>query len=142
MIDCNLTTRPVSSSKVIPISHERSETLAQGQIPFTMWRGEGLYPAREPVQPSAKLAGAILRRALRDILIKETSSRGEPDSWQRDAVEWFSSDKTDPGSLTWVCDLLRLQPWMLHQWLSVYHRSDGPQREQMVRELFHTLRLS
>ena len=114
----------------------------QDRVNFKMWKSTGLYSTKEQLDPSVrKLARAILRQAVRDMLMQSDSESGEPDGWEQDAAQWFFSDETDPGSLTWVCDLLRLQPWMLHQWLSVYHRSDGQQREQMVRELFHTLRL-
>ena len=47
-----------------------------------------------------------------------------------------------PGSLTWVCEILQLQPWMLRQWLSVYHQSHHQKREHMVMELFRSLRPS
>ncbi len=115
--------------------------MGQDPIHSTMWRSEGLYPTREPLDPSVrKLARAMLRQALRDMLINESSSSEKSDGWEQDAAEWFFSDETDPGGLTWVCDILQLQPWMLRQWLSVYHQSDRQQREHMVGELFRSLR--
>jgi hypothetical protein len=62
-----------------------------------------------------------MRQALQDMFINEGYSSGELDACGQDAVEWFLSDTTDPGSLVWVCDILQIQPWMLRKWLSTYH---------------------
>ncbi len=113
----------------------------QDRIDSSMLASNGFYPRKDPLDPSVrKLARAILHRALRDMLTKETSSGGMSEAWEQDAAEWFLSDTTDPGSLNWVCDILKIQPWGLCNWLSRYHQSNLQQKEPMARELFRSLR--
>jgi RNA recognition motif-containing protein len=115
----------------------------RGRIDSTMWDSEESYPTKEPLDlPVRKFAWAIMRQALQDMFINESSSSEESDAREQDAAEWFLSDTTDPGSLTWVCDILQIQPWMLRKWLSMYHQRNRQQREPMVRELFRSLRPS
>ncbi len=115
----------------------------QDRINSRMWKSTGLHSTKEPLDPSVrKLARAILRQAVRDMLMHPDSASGGSDGWEKDAAQWFFSDETDPGSLTWVCDILQLQPWMLRQWLSVYYQSHHQKREHMVMELFRNLRPS
>ncbi len=115
----------------------------QDRVNFKMWKSTGLYSTKEQLDPSVrKLARAILRQAVRDMLMQPDSASGESNGWEKDAAQWFFSDETDPGSLTWVCEILQLKPWMLRQWLSVYHQSHYQKREQMVMELFRNLRPS
>ena len=115
--------------------------MGQDRRDFKRLASKRLYPTRSPLDPSVrKLARAILHRALRDMLTNETSSGGMPDAWEQDAAEWFLSDTTDPGSLNWVCDILKIQPWGLCKWLSRYHQSNRQQKEPMARELFRSLR--
>ena len=115
----------------------------QDRMNFKMWKSTGLYSTKEQLDPSVrKLARAILRQAVRDMLMQPDSASGESDGWEKDAAQWFFSDETDPGSLTWVCEILQLKPWMLRQWLSVYHQSHHQRRELMVMELFRSLRPS
>ena len=117
--------------------------MGQDRMNSRMWKSKGLCSTGEPLDPSVrKLARAILRQAVRDMLIHEDSPIGISGGWEKDAAEWFFSDETDPGSLTWVCDILQLQPWMLRQWLSVYYQSHHQKRELMVMELFRSLRPS
>ena len=113
------------------------------RIDSTMWDSEESYPTREPLDlPVRKFAWAIMRQALQDMFINEGSSSEESDAQEQDLAEWLLSETTDPGSLTWVCDILQIQPWMLRKWLSMYHQSNRQQREPMVRELFRNLRPS
>ena len=115
----------------------------QDRMNSKMWKSTGSFSTKEPLDPSVRrLARAILRQAVRDMLMQPDSASGEPDGWEKDAAQWFFSDKNDPGSLTWVCDILQLKPWMLRQWLSVYHQSHHQKREHMVMELFRSLRPS
>jgi hypothetical protein len=83
-----------------------------------------------------------MRQALQDMFINEGSSSEESDAQEQDAAEWLLSETTESGSLTWVCDIPQIQPWMLRKWLSMYHQSNRQQREPMVRELFRNLRPS
>jgi len=125
------------------VRNERRANVDQDRINFKMWKSTGLYSTKEPLDPSVrKLARAILRQAVRDMLMHQDSASGQSDDWGKDAAQWFFSDETDPGSLTWVCDILQLQPWMLRQWLSVYYQSHQQRRELMVMELFRSLRPS
>ena len=125
------------------VRKERRTNMDQDRMNSRMWKSTGLYSTKEPLDPSVqKLARAILRQAVRDMLMHQETQSGESDGWRKDAAQWFFSDKTDPGSLTWVCEILQLQPWMLRQWLSVYHQSHHQRREHMVMELYRSLRPS
>ena len=113
------------------------------RIDSTIWDSEESYPTREPLDlPVRKFAWAIMRQALQDMFINEGSSSEESDAQEQDAAEWLLSETTESGSLTWVCDIPQIQPWMLRKWLSMYHQSNRQQREPMVRELFRNLRPS
>ena len=130
-------------SGVNQVTKERRNNMDQGRMSSKMWKSTGLYSTKELLDPSVrKLARAILRQALRDMLMHQDCPSGESDGCEEDVAQWFFSDETDPGSLTWVCDILQLQPWMLRQWLSVYHQSPHQKREHMVMELFRNLRPS
>ena len=125
------------------VRRKRRNDMDQDRLNSKIWKSTGLHLTQEPLDPSVrKLARAILRQAVRDMLMHQDSASGESDDWGKDAAQWFFSDETDPGSLTWVCDILQLQPWMLRQWLSVYYQSHHQKREIMLMELFRSLRPS
>ncbi len=68
----------------------------QNRMNFKMWKSTGLYSTKEQLDPSVrKLARAILRQAVRDMLMQPDSASGEPDGWEQDAARWFFSDETD-----------------------------------------------
>ena len=130
-------------SGVNQVTKERRNTMDQDQRNSKLWKSTGLYSTKELLDPSVRrLARAILRQAVRDMLMHQDSPSGESYGCEEDVAQWFFSDETDPGSLTWVCDILHLQPWMLRQWLSVYHQSHHQKRELMAMELFRSLRPS
>lgn len=76
---------------------------------------EGIYPETESLNAAVRrLAVGILRRAFLDLV---PSSR-EPKMWQRDALKWFFSDDTHPGSLHWVCAILEMDRWIFRAYAS------------------------
>ena len=76
---------------------------------------EGIYPETESLNAAVRrLAVGILRRAFLDLV---PSSR-EPKMWQRDALKWFFSDDTHPGSLHWVCAILEMDRWRIRGYTS------------------------
>jgi hypothetical protein len=53
----------------------------------------------------------------------------------RDALEWFRSDDTYPGSLCWVSEILQVDIQKVRDWLRQYDRSDTDQQQEMIREI-------
>lgn len=103
---------------------------------------ERLYPPKKPPSVSLrKLAMGILRQAFRDAIPTGRSSEKGWRAWQQDAREWLFSDDTLPGSLNWVCEILRLEPWMIQKWLITYHKGDSARRRDMARSLFRSFRV-
>ncbi len=98
---------------------------------------QGLYGREKGLEPSVKkLAVAILLQALRDLLAPSKSgkeNRRNWERWQRDAQEWFFSEKSTPGSFYWVCEVLNIGSWRILKGLRI--RRDRKQREEVVRKL-------
>jgi len=85
-----------------------------------------------------KLAVAILVQALRDLLTPRKSgkeNRRNGEKWQQDALHWFSSEETTPGSLYWVCDILNIGSWRIREGLRIYQRCDRDQLKGLVSKL-------
>jgi hypothetical protein len=87
---------------------------------------------------TTKLACGILRQSFQDLLAKDFS-RKETQLCREDATQWFFSDATYPGSLKWVCDVLRLEPEHLRHWLATYQQSGEIRQAEMRRALFRGL---
>lgn len=97
---------------------------------------EGLYPQTKKPEPSLRnLALGILLQAFRDIVAPKKSSNKEWELWRQDAMEWFYSEETHPGSFCWVCDVLEMNPRELRQWLQAYKKSDSSRKKEMARKL-------
>ena len=102
----------------------------------TALESEGLYPQTKKPDPSLRnLALGILLQALRDIVSPKKSSNKEWDLWRKDALEWFHSDETHPGSLLWVCEVLEMNPKDLRDWLRDYRSSGHSRRKEMAKRL-------
>lgn len=97
---------------------------------------EGLYPQAKRPDPSLRnLALGILLQAFRDIVAPKKSSNKEWEIWRQDALEWFFSEETHPGSFHWVCEVLEMSPKELRQWLHTYKHSDRARKKEMARKL-------
>jgi hypothetical protein len=97
---------------------------------------EGLYPQSKRPDPAVrKLALGILLQAFRDVVAPKSTSNREAEIWREDALEWFASDETHPGSLTWVCQVLQVNPVKLHRWLDAYRNGDREHKKEMARKL-------
>lgn len=107
-------------------------------MPQVSLSSEGLYPRKDySFIPSRKLALGILVQAFRDALTQKNSM--ERAEWQKDALVWFQSESTQPGSLKWVCELLSIDPSSIRSWLRDFSRSDPKRQRQMARSVtrFH-----
>jgi len=86
---------------------------------------EGLWPPeKKPDASVRKLAGGILNRAFLDLTLQSQSGR-EAEKWQRDAREWFVSNESYPGSLSWVCAILNTDEKRIRQWAHVWMRGES-----------------
>ncbi|HLV00405.1 MAG TPA: hypothetical protein VKZ59_04010 [Acidobacteriota bacterium] len=85
---------------------------------------EGLYPKSNNYSASAqRLASGILQQALRD-LAPYNPGNLEARKWRRDAIQWFFSEDTAPGSVSWVCRALDLDLYSLRRQLCVLKKLD------------------
>ena len=102
----------------------------------TFLESEGLYPQKKKPDPSMRnLALGILLQAFRDIVSPKKTSNKDWKSWRQDAVDWFYSNTTHPGSLLWVCEVLEMNQKDLRGWLQDYRRSDHNRRKEMAKKL-------
>ncbi len=102
----------------------------------TFLESEGLYPQRKKPDPSMRnLALGILLQAFRDIVSPKKTSNKDWKSWRQDALDWFYSNTTHPGSLLWVCEVLEMNQKDLRGWLQDYRRSGHNRRKEMAKKL-------
>lgn len=102
----------------------------------TVLESEGLYPqTTKPDSSLRNLALGILLQAFRDIVAPKKSSNQEWEIWRKDALEWFFSEESHPGSFLWVCEVLEMSPRELRHWLHTYQRSDSLRKREMARKL-------
>ena len=102
----------------------------------TVLESEGLYPQKNKVDPSMRnLALGILLQAFRDIVSPKKNSNKEWKLWSQDALEWFDSNETHPGSLLWVCEVLEMDHKELREWLRDYRRSGHSRKQEMAKKL-------
>lgn len=102
----------------------------------TILESEGLYPqTKKPDSSLRNLALGILLQALRDIVSPKKTSHKEWELWRKDALDWFSAGDTHPGSLTWVCEVLEMNPKELREWLNRYQRCGHHRKKEMARKL-------
>lgn len=95
-----------------------------------------LYPkAKNPDYASRKLALGILLQAFRDIVSPRRATWKKGEDWKEDALEWFASEQTYPGSFHWVCQMLQVSPQRLREWLKEYRTSGSEERKRMARKL-------
>lgn len=95
---------------------------------------EGLYPKTGNHAASAqRLASGILQQALRDLAPYKPGNL-EARKWRRDAIQWFFSEDTSPGSVSWVCRALDLDLYSLRRQLCVLKKVD-PHFETRAQQL-------
>jgi len=118
----------------------RAKTITYPQTDSARWENEVFQPMRpNQLDPSStNLARSILSQAFRDLLADQDFDQ-ESEFWREDASDWFFSEETSPGSLSWVCEVLQLEPWMLWQWLTTYHQSSQVKQQKMIKILFRGL---
>lgn len=86
---------------------------------------EGLYPNTRNDDASAqRLATGILQQALRDLAPYKPGNL-EARKWRRDAIQWFFSEDTSPGSVSWVCRALDLDLYSLRRQLCALQKVDA-----------------
>lgn len=81
------------------------------------------------------LALGILLQAFRDIVSPKKSSNKEWELWRQDALEWFYSNESHPGSLLWVCEVLEMDHKELCGWLGDYRNSGRSRKQEMAEKL-------
>ena len=81
------------------------------------------------------LALGILLQAFRDIVSPKKGSNKEWELWSQDALEWFYSNETHPGSLLWVCEVLEMDHKELRTWLHDYRHSGRSRKQEMAKKL-------
>ena len=97
---------------------------------------DGLYPQIKKLDTSLRnLALGILLQALRDIVAPKKASNKEWELWRQDALEWFFSDESHPGSFAWVCEVLEIKEKELRAWLHAYKRSPIERKREMAKKL-------
>lgn len=102
----------------------------------TVLESEGLYPQQKKADPSMRnLALGILLQAFRDIVSPKKTSSKEWELWRQDALEWFYSSETHPGSLLWVCEVLEMDHKELRAWLQEYRSSGRSRKREMAKKL-------
>jgi len=102
----------------------------------TVLESEGLYPQKKSADPPMRnLALGILLQAFRDIVAPKKSANKDWDLWRRDAVEWFDSNDSCPGSLFWVCEVLEMDHKELRAWLNDYRASGRSRKREMAKKL-------
>ncbi len=110
-----------------------------GQAAEASYRSADLYQPERRLDPPQELARGILVEALRDVLIPDNPCDRFLGQLCEDAALWFFSDETHPGSLRWVCQALRLDPWSLRLWICNYRKSEPERREGMSGRLLQLL---
>ena len=97
---------------------------------------EGLYPNDRHREASVRrLATGILQQALRDLAPYRPGNL-EARKWRRDAIQWFFSEDTSPGSISWVCQALDLDLYSLRRQLCVLKKIDE-RFEKRAQQLQH-----
>ncbi len=105
--------------------------------PATALSSEGLYPrSAKPSKEVRNLAMGILVQAVRDIIPKRSRSEAWK-SWREDALEWFESDESQPGSFLWVTEILQVAPIRIRTWLGVFLHCDSNEQKEMASRLIH-----
>lgn len=82
-----------------------------------------------------KLALGILLQAFRDLLSTPKASQEQAQEWREDAIEWFKSRGSHPGSLEWVCSILWINSEVIREWHQSYRQADSSRREQMASKI-------
>ena len=96
----------------------------------------GLYPREHRPESSLRnLSLGILLQAFRDVVAPKKSSNKEWRLWRQDALDWFASEESYPGSFQWVCEVLEMNQRELRQWLEAYLLSDEDRQREMARKL-------
>ena len=81
--------------------------------------------------PEKKLLVAILAQALRDLVYAGRFSPTKGPAF--DALKWFSSEQTSPGSFLWICTALEIDPCPLRQWVEELHSADGDWKKEVQK---------
>ena len=86
-----------------------------------------------------KLATAILVQALRDAMVVGVRLREEDQKrWRNDALDWFFSPNSQPGSFNWVIQVIQADAESFRKWIRTYMHGDGKLRRQMEARLKKT----
>ena len=88
-----------------------------------------------PESSLRNLSLGILLQAFRDVVAPKKSSNKEWRLWRQDALDWFASEESYPGSFQWVCEVLEMNQRELRQWLEAYLLSDEDRQREMARKL-------
>ena len=89
-------------------------------------------PAKRPDAPVSRLALGILNRAFLD-LMPQSQKNLELKKWQRDALRWFLSHESQPGSLSWVCAALKMDERAIQQWILASRREGFRNTSELKR---------
>ena len=96
----------------------------------------GLYPREHRPESSLRnLSLGILLQAFRDVVAPKKSSNKEWRLWRQDALDWFASEESYPGSFQWVCEVLEMNQRELRQWLEIYLLSGKDRQRELARKL-------
>ncbi len=76
------------------------------------------------------MAFAILVQAVRDLMSPKKSSERDWAIWQEDALEWFFSKETTPGSFYWVCEVLDISEWGFRKGVRAFERGSPNNRKK------------
>ena len=74
----------------------------------------------------------ILLQAIRDIVSPNREAQAKDEDWESDAVEWFESEAKHPGSLDWVCAMLKSEPTRFRQWIRDYRSASYTGKMKML----------
>ena len=118
------------------INRKESVELAKQQRNSSGLESAGLYPPEHRPESSLRnLSLGILLQAFRDVVAPKKSSNKEWRLWRQDALDWFASEESYPGSFQWVCEVLEMNQRELRQWLEAYLVSDKDRQREMARKL-------
>ena len=88
-----------------------------------------------PRESTNNLASAILVQAVRDLMSPKKSSQKDWAIWQDDALGWFFSAETTPGSFYWVCEVLDISEWGFRKGVRAFERGSRKQQEEISKKL-------
>ena len=83
-----------------------------------------------------KLATAILLQALKDAFVVGAKlPESEQKGWRKDALDWFFSSNSQPGSFNWVSEVMQTDAESFRGLIRAYVKGDKNQRDQIRSKL-------